>query len=103
MAYETLQCIVEYCQEHLSDNVLVVKSKERCKLVVPENSHLQDSKDKEGEHREGEVDNELHTTNAMIVYDATLSSNDSYYAQINNNCSEEVCLILGMLILMNWR
>jgi hypothetical protein len=90
MAYETLQCIVEYCQEHLSDNALVIKSKEKCKLVVPVNNHLQDSQDKEEDHQEGEVDKELHTTNAMIIYEATLSSNDSYYAPINDNCFEEV-------------
>jgi hypothetical protein len=76
-----------------SDNALVIQSKGQCKLVVSKNNHLQDSQDKEEEHQEGEVDNKLHTTNAMIVYDATLSSNDSYYAQINDNCSKEVlCL-----------
>ena len=31
----------------------------------------------EVEHQEGEVENELHITNTMLVYDAALSSNDS--------------------------
>jgi hypothetical protein len=54
---------------------------------------MQDLQAKDEEHQEGEVDNELHTTNDMIVYDDTLSSDDSYYAQINDNCSEEaLCL-----------
>ena len=45
------------------------------------------------EHQEGEVDNELHITNTMLVYDAALSSNDSCYAQIVDYCSEEaLCL-----------
>jgi hypothetical protein len=28
--------------------------------------------------------------NTMLVYDATLFSDDSYYAQMNDNCFEEV-------------
>jgi hypothetical protein len=40
MAYETLQYIVEYCHEHLSDNALVIETKEQCKLVVPKNNHF---------------------------------------------------------------
>ena len=93
MEYETLQYIVEYCQEHLSDNALVIKSKEQCKLVVPENNHLQDSQDKEEEHQEGEVDNEFHTTNSMIVNDASLFSNDSCNAKTEHNLyAEALCL-----------
>jgi hypothetical protein len=38
---------------------------------------LQDSQDKEEEHQEGEVENELHTTNSIIVDDASLFSDDS--------------------------
>ena len=72
MAYEYLQSIVDYCHEHLSDNALVIKSKEQCKLVVPENNHLQDSQDKEEERQECEVDYELHTKNSIIVNDAYL-------------------------------
>jgi hypothetical protein len=71
MAYKTLQYIVDYCHEHLIDNALLIKCKERCKFVVPENNHLNDSQDKEEEHQEGEVDNELHTTNSIIVNDAS--------------------------------
>jgi hypothetical protein len=35
MAYEYLQYIVDSCHKHLSDNTLMIKSKEQCKLVVP--------------------------------------------------------------------
>ena len=93
MAYETLQYIVDHCQEHLSENALVIEGKEQRKSIVPKNNHLQESQDKEEEHQEGEVDNEWHTTNTMLVYDAALFSDDSYYAQIDDNCSEEdLCL-----------
>jgi hypothetical protein len=85
MAYKTLKYIVESCHEHLSDNALVIKSKEQCKLVFPENNHLQDSQDKEEEHQEGEVDNELHITNSMIVNDGYLLSNYSCNAKTEHN------------------
>jgi hypothetical protein len=80
-----LQYIVEYCHELLSDNALVINSKEQCKLVFPENNHLQDSQDKEEEHQEGEVDNELHITNSMIVNDGYLLSNYSCNAKTEHN------------------
>jgi hypothetical protein len=85
MAYETLQYIIEYLHEHLSDNALVIKSKEQCKRVVPENNDLQDSQDKEEEHQEGEVHNELDTTNSIIVNDASLFSDDSCNAKTEYN------------------
>jgi hypothetical protein len=55
----------------------MIESKEQRKYVVPENSHLHVSQDKEEEHQEGEVDNELHTTNTMLFYDVVLFSDDS--------------------------
>ena len=87
MAYETLQYIVEYCQEHLSENALVVESKARCKAIVPEDNHLQESRDENEEH-EGKVGEERYVTNIKFVNDASLFSNDSYYAQTADNCSE---------------
>jgi hypothetical protein len=90
---ELLPMLQTYCQEHLSDNALVIKSNEQCKLVVPENNHLQDSQDKEEEHQEGEVDNELHTISAIIVNDASLFSDDSCNAKTEHNLYvEALCL-----------
>ena len=84
-AYETLRYIDKYCQVHLSDNALVIKSMEPCKFIVPENNHLQDSQDKEEEHQEGEVDKEWHN--------AALSSDESHNAETNDNLSTEtLCL-----------
>ena len=92
MAYETLQYIVEYCQGHLSENALVVESKARCKAIVPKYNHLQESWDENEEHK-GKVDEERYITKTMFVDDASLFSNDSYYAQTADNCSEEdLCL-----------
>ena len=92
MEYKTWQYIVEYCQGHLSENALVIKSKEQCRFVVPENNHLQESQDEKEEHK-GKVDKEGYIMNNMFINDASLSSNDSYYAQMNDNCSEEaLCL-----------
>ena len=51
MAYETLQYIVDHCQDHLSENALVIESKERRKSVVPKNNHLQESQDRGGTPR----------------------------------------------------
>ena len=79
--------------KRLVENALVLESKARRKTVVPEYNHLQGSQDKEEEHHEGEVDKERHTTNTEFVDDASLSSNDSYYAKTVDNCSEEdLCL-----------
>jgi hypothetical protein len=90
---ELLPMLQTYCQEHLSDNALVIKSKEQCKLVVPENNHLQDSQDKEEEHQEGGGDNELHSRNDMTVDDASLFSDDSCNAENNHNLyAEALCL-----------
>jgi hypothetical protein len=46
MAYETLQHILWYCQEHFSKNVFIMKSKACCKAVVPEVNRLQNLKKK---------------------------------------------------------
>jgi hypothetical protein len=45
MAYETLQHIFWYCQENFSKNALIMKSKPRCKAVVPEVNRLQESQE----------------------------------------------------------
>jgi hypothetical protein len=95
MAYESFQYIVEYCQEHLGENALVLESKARCKAVVPEDNHLQESRDENEEHK-GEVDKERYDTNIKFTNDASLFSNDSYYAQTADNCSAEaMCLDTG--------
>jgi hypothetical protein len=47
----------------------------------------------EEERHEGEVNNELHTTNAMIVYDASIFSDYSCNAKTNYNLyAEASCL-----------
>ena len=61
-----------YCQEHLSDNQLVVVSKAQSKTVVPEDNHLQEPQDKEEEQQKGEVDKDCHTTNTLFENDASL-------------------------------
>jgi hypothetical protein len=43
MAYETMQQIFGYCQEHFSKNALIMKSKARCKAVLPKDNFLQES------------------------------------------------------------
>jgi hypothetical protein len=68
-------------------NALVIKSKARCKTVVPEDNHLQVLQDKEEEHQEGKVDEERY------VNDAYLFGDDSYNAKTDHNCSaEDLCL-----------
>ena len=47
--------IVDYYEKHLSDNALVIESKEQWKFVVPKNNHLHKSQDKEEEHQDYEV------------------------------------------------
>jgi hypothetical protein len=65
--------------EHLSENAFVI------------DNHLQESRDENEEH-EGKVDKERYVTNT-IFNDASLFSDDSYYAQTADNCSEEdLCL-----------
>jgi hypothetical protein len=53
---------------------------------------LQESQDGKEEHK-GKVDKERYATNNIYVDDPSLSSNGSYYAQINDNCSKKaLCL-----------
>ena len=78
MAYETTQYIADYCQKHFSGNALVIKSKEICKTIVSETNILQEPHDNKEEHQKGEVEDKHHTTNNEFVYDASISSNDSY-------------------------
>ena len=76
--------IYDFYHGNFHDNVLI---KERDPTAKKETNLLQD------EHQDDEVDKEGHTTNAELVNDAFLSSDDSYNAQTNDNCSEEAsCL-----------
>ena len=63
--------IINYCKTHLSGNALVIKSKEPCKTIAPETNHF-----KEPKH---------HTEDAKLVCDISLSGNDSYYVETNDN------------------
>ena len=56
-AHEIMEYIVDYCQEHLSENA-IVESNERCKTVAPETNHLQEAQDEfveDEEHEEKEA------------------------------------------------
>ena len=117
-AHGIMEYIVDYCQEHLSENALV-KSRERCKTIAPETNHLQEAQDEFVEDEEHEEEEELsdhsftpstpnsdyiidahvqgiewHTKNDKFVYDASLSSNGSYYVETDDNLSAEaLCLV----------
>jgi hypothetical protein len=79
MTYTTTQYIVNCCQERFSGNALVIKSKEQCETIAPETNHLQEPKQ--------------HTEDAKLVCDISLSGNDSYYVETNDNLSAEaLCL-----------
>jgi hypothetical protein len=81
-----LPTIESYFCECPSKNALVIKSKARCKIVVPKDNHLQELQDKEEEPQEGKVDEERY------VNDASLFSDDSYNAKTDHNCSaEDLC------------
>jgi hypothetical protein len=70
----------------------VINIKEQCKVVVPENKHLQESQDEKEEHKD-KVEKEGYAINNMLINEASLSSNDSYYSQMNDNCSKDAsCL-----------
>jgi hypothetical protein len=49
MAYETLQHILWYCQEHFSKNTLIMKSKARFKAAVPNVNRLHVSQEEKDE------------------------------------------------------
>jgi hypothetical protein len=53
-----LPTIESYFCECPSKNALVIKSKARCKTVVPKDNHLQELQDKEEKPQEGKVDEE---------------------------------------------
>ena len=91
--YNIMDYIVNFCQKHFSGNSLVIKSKELCKTIVPETNILQEPLDNEEEHQKGEVEDKHNTTNSKFVYDASISSNDSYCAETKDNLSAEaLCL-----------
>ncbi|MBI0385393.1 hypothetical protein JBE27_56285, partial [Streptomyces albiflaviniger] len=56
IVYDVIKYIVDYCQEHLSENALVLKNKEFLKTVVPKNNHLQKPPEREEEHQDGKVE-----------------------------------------------
>lgn len=71
--YDTVHPIYNFCLVYFAVNSLI-----QCNME---------------EHQEGEVDNELHITNTIFVYDASLSNNDSYSAKTDNYLSAEaMCL-----------
>ena len=86
---ELLPMLQSYCQERLSGNPLVVESKVPCKIVVPEDNHLQEPQDKEEEHQKGEVDKERYITNTLFDNDASLFSDDSCNAKTDHNLYAE--------------
>ena len=55
--------------------MIALKSKEPCKTIAPKTNHLQERKH--------------HTEDAKLVCDISLSGNDTYYVETNDNLSAE--------------